>query len=293
MVFKLKGVYVLAISPMKKSDKTLDFKALERNLNHFIDAGVNGIVVGGTYAEYPSMNYEERVELFSNAKEIINKRVPLICCTASSNPAEALKLSKKAKELGVDGVMVTAPYVSEVRQDDIIRFFEYLSSNVDIPIFIYNSASIGISLSPQTIEKLAKIKNVKGVKHGSTNIRELIEVNTLVGKEIAILPASDSIALGGLGIGLPGFTSTNANFMIEEFVKFYNEFTAGDLVAAQKRFYNWQPIWDLAKKFGQPAMVKAAMEIVGLDSGPVRLPFKTLGLDDKKEIEQVIKKTMG
>lgn len=286
---KLKGLFVLAITPMTENFE-IDLSALNRNINHFIEKGAHGIVVGGTYAEYPSMTIEERKKLFSAAVEAVAGRVPIICCTAASGTDEAIYLSKAAKEAGADGVMVTAPYVSEVRSDDIIYHFQQLNDAVDIPIFIYNSASIGVDLSPEDIHELAKIPNVVGVKHGSTDMRTLTKTMSYTGDSIAVLCASDSIILGALTLGLPGCTSTNANFMISEFVDLYQEIEKGELKAAQDRFYRLQPVWDLANKYGQPAMVKAAMDIVGLPSGPVRAPFQTLSSEAREDIEKTLKK---
>ncbi|MFT8708507.1 MAG: dihydrodipicolinate synthase family protein [Sporolactobacillus sp.] len=286
---RLKGVFVLAITPMKENG-AIHFSALTRNINHFIDRGADGIVVGGTYAEYPSMTFEERKELFFVAAKTVKERVPLICCTAASGTSEAIELTKLAKEAGADGVMVTAPYVAEVEPDDIFYHFKQLNDAVDLPIFIYNSASIGITLSPELISRLADLPNVVGVKHGSTDMRELIRTQMLAGDRIAVMAASDSIMLGALALGLPGCTSTNANFMVDEFIALKNELNAGKLLEAQKRFYRWQPVWELAHKYGQPAMVKAALDIVGLPSGPVRAPFRSLDQTARQEIQDTLRK---
>lgn len=285
----LKGVFVLAITPMKENFE-LDMEALDRNINFLINQGAHGIIVGGTYAEYPSMTIEERKQLFSGSVKAVDGRVPIICCTAASGTNETIELTKAAKEAGACGVMVTPPYVAEVESKDIIYHFQCLNDAVDIPIFIYNSASIGIELSPEDIRELAHIPNVIGVKHGSTDMRQLIKTMNYTSDNISVLCASDSIMLGALSLGLPGCTSTNANFMISEFVKLYEEVEKGDLKAAQNRFYRIQPVWELAQKYGQPAMVKAAMDVVGLPSGPVRAPFKELDKDAKDDIEQTLKK---
>ncbi|MFX3617376.1 MAG: dihydrodipicolinate synthase family protein [Sporolactobacillus sp.] len=286
---KLRGVFVLAITPMTEN-KELDLVSLKRNIDHFIQAGADGIVVGGTYAEYPSMSFLERKSLFRAAVGAVQGRVPLICCTAASGTHEAIELTKIAEQAGADGVMVTAPYVAEVEPKDIYYHFKKLNDAVSLPIFIYNSASIGVQLSPELISELADLPNVVGVKHGSTNMRELIRTQMLAGDRISVMAASDSIMLGALTLGLPGCTSTNANFMIEEFVALKQEINKGELKKAQKRFYRWQPIWELAHKYGQPAMVKAALDLTGLPSGPVRAPFQSLDKEARLDIQKTLKK---
>lgn len=286
----LKGIYVLAITPMKENFE-LDMDALRRNIDHFIAAGVNGIVVGGTYAEYPSMSLAEREVLFTIAVDAVAGRVPIICCTAASGTAEAIELTKLAKKLGADGVMVTPPYVSEVRPRDMLYHFEQLDAAVDIPILIYNSTSIGVHLTPRDIAELAGLKNVLGVKQGATDLHALVRTQAYAGNDISVMCASDGIILGALAIGYPGCTSTNANFMASEFVALYREVQNGELQKAQERFYRWQPMRDMAVKYGQPAMVKAGMELAGLPSGPVRAPFRALDDKAKAEIKEALVKS--
>ena len=286
----LQGIYVLAITPMQENF-ALDMDALRRNIDHFIAAGVHGIVVGGTYAEYPSMSMEERKLLFTTAIDAVAKRVPIICCTAASGTAEAIMLTKFAEKAGADGVMVTPPYVSEVRSQDMIYHFQQLDAAVNIPILIYNSSSIGVHLTPQDIQKVAKFKNVVGVKQGATEMHALVRTKAYAGEDISVMCASDGIILGALAIGYPGCTSTNANYMAGELVALYNEVQNGELKKAQERFYRWQPMRDMATKYGQPAMVKAGMEIMGLPSGPVRAPFKTLDPAAKAEIKTALQQS--
>ncbi|WP_379388207.1 dihydrodipicolinate synthase family protein [Paenibacillus septentrionalis] len=286
---QLKGIYVLAITPFTEDGSAIDEAALARNINHYIEAGAHGVVVGGTYAEYPSMTVEERKTLFRYAVKAVAGRVPLLCCTAASGTEEAIMLTKAAKEYGASGVMVTPPYVSEVRPADIAYHFQLLNDAVDFPIFIYNSASIGVHLSPEEIKGLADLSNVAGVKQGATDLHALVRTQAYSGEKIAVMCGSDGLALGAIASGLAGCTSTNANFMTSEFVSLYEEVKAGRNEEAIRRYYSWQPIRELAKKYGQPAMVKAALEVVGLPSGPVRAPFRSLDETAKAEIRQTLK----
>ncbi|GIP17671.1 dihydrodipicolinate synthase family protein [Paenibacillus montaniterrae] len=286
---QLKGIYVLAITPFTADGSAIDEAALARNIDHYIAAGAHGIVVGGTYAEYPSMTAEERKALFRYAAQAVAGRVPLLCCTAASGTAEAIMLTEAAKEYGASGVMVTPPYVSEVRPTDIAYHFQLLNDAVDFPIFIYNSASIGVHLTPEEIKGLAELSNVAGVKQGATDLHALVRTQAYAGDKIAVMCGSDGLALGAIASGLAGCTSTNANFMASEFVALYEDIKAGRQEEAIERYYSWQPIRELAKKYGQPAMVKAALDIVGLPSGPVRAPFRSLDDAAREEIRQVLK----
>jgi len=285
---RTRGIYVLAVTPMH-ADFSLDSASLRRNIDHFIGAGAHGIVVGGTYAEYPSLSQTERRDLFVAAADAVAGRVPLVCCTAASGTAEAVALSQAAKRAGADMVMVTSPYVSEVEPKDIQYHFEVLCDAVDIPVMIYNSTSIGVHLSPEQIGELATLKGVAAVKQGGTDIHAQVRTVALAGDKIAVLCGSDGTILGAMAVGMPGCTSTVANFMAAEYVALYGEIQAGEWEKARSRFYRWQPVRNFCRKHGQPASTKAALELVGLPSGPVRPPFRSLGDAAKQELRSVLR----
>lgn len=191
------------------------------------------------------MTSDERKQLFTAAADAVAGRVPLLCCTAASGTDEASELAHAAKLAGADGVMVTPPYVSEVRPQDILHHFQLLNESAELPILIYNSASIGVHLSPEEIAELAKLDNVAGVKQGATDLHSLVRTVAYAGKDISVMCGSDGLILGGLASGLPGCTSTNANFMTSEFVALYNEFQQGENaralggITAGSRFAIW------------------------------------------------------
>ena len=284
---RIRGIYVLAVTPMN-ADLSVDAASLRRNIDHFIGAGAHGIVVGGTYAEYPSLTESERRELFATAAGAVAGRVPLVCCTAASGTAEAVALSQAAKRAGADMVMVTSPYVSEVEPKDIRYHFEILCDAVDIPVMIYNSTSIGVHLSPEQIGELATLKGVAAVKQGGTDIHAQVRTMALAGDKIAVLCGADGTILGAMAVGMPGCSSTVANFMAAEYVALYGEIQAGEWDKARSRFYRWQPVRNFCRKHGQPASTKAALELVGLPSGPVRPPFRSLGDAAKQELRGVL-----
>jgi len=280
---KMRGIYVLALTPMH-ADFSMDKSALRRNIDHFITSGAHGIVVGGTYAEYPSMTDAERRELFAAAADAVAGRVPLVCCTAASGTGEAISLSKAAKSAGADCVMVTPPYVSEVSEADMQYHFEQLNEAVDIPIMVYNSTSIGVHLSPDQIGKLTQLSNVVSIKQGGTDLHAQVRTMARTNGQISVLCGSDGVVLGALALGMSGCTSTVSNFMVAEYVALYNEVQANEWGKARERFFRWQPVRDASRRHGQPAAAKACLELVGLPSGPVRAPFRTLDSAAKQDL---------
>ena len=286
---RLQGVHVLAITPMA-SDRSIDFEGLEANLEHFLARGADGVIVGGTYAEFPSLRREERIELFHAAARAVVGRVPLICCTASSSTLEAIELGQEAAAAGADGVMVTPPYVSEVRPSDVLHHFREVARNSGLPILAYNSQSIGVGLSPEEIIDLAEIDGIVGVKQGALDPRSQVTTVARAGDRLRIMCGSDGAILSALAHGMAGVTTTLANFMIDEVLSVHRDAMAGDWDRARRTFYGWQELRDFAFTRGQPVVTKAAMDLIGLAAGPPRPPFRSLDRADVHTLRDVLKK---
>lgn len=286
---RLKGIFALHVTPFDRRGR-IDHSALTANIQRTLDEGVHGIVVGGTYAEYPSLTSVERVHLFRTAVTAAAGRVPVVCCTASSSTAEAIELTQKAAEVGADVAMITPPYVHEVRAADVERHFATINDSVDFPVMVYRSTSVGVGIDPELMGRLSTLSNVVAVKQGATELHEQVRSLAAVGDNAAMLCGSDGVALASLALGYPGCSSTLSNFMATEYVALYHEVEAGQLAAARKRFFRWQPVRDVMREIGQPSGVKAAMELVGYSAGVPRLPFGELSSSSRNRIREALEK---
>jgi len=284
---KLKGIFVLHVTPFSKSG-AIDHPALTANIQRTLDEGAHGIVVGGTYAEYPSLSRNERVELFHTAATAAAGRRPVICCTAASGTPEAIELTIEASESGADAVMVTPPYVHEVRNSDIERHFVAISETVECPIMVYRSTSIGVGIGPELLGTLAKLNNVVAVKQGATDLHEQVRSLAAVGTNAALFCGSDGVALPSLALGFAGCSSTLSNFMAAEYVALYRDVESGNLASARERFFRWQPLRDAMREVGQPSGVKAAMELLGYPAGSPRLPFGELPSGTREIVKEAL-----
>ncbi|MBW4081996.1 dihydrodipicolinate synthase family protein [Paenibacillus sp. S150] len=272
---KWQGIFVLAITPFQP-DGTLDLTGLAENIETFLAEGAHGVIVGGTYAEYPSMSRQERLSLFAAAGEAVAGRVPFVCCTAASGTREAVELSREARTAGADGVMVTPPYVAEVRQADVLAHFRQVAEEADVPVMIYNSTSIGLNLTPEQLVEVAALPGVVSVKQANTDLHAQVRTRALCSDEFSLFCGSDGVALGSLALGFDGITSTLANVLTKDYVHLYRLVGEGRLDPARQLFYSWQPLRDFFRKHGQPAGIKLAMAHAGRKAGPVRAPFRPL-----------------
>jgi 4-hydroxy-tetrahydrodipicolinate synthase len=278
---RVKGLFNITVTPFS-SNGAIDFQALSEGIERVLSIGYDGLLIGGTYGEFSTMNTEERVSVFQAVMDQVNNRVPVLLCTAHSDSRVIFDLTKLAGELG--GLpMVTAPYVSEVNDDHIYDFFQRTSKLSPTGIMIYNAPGIGITLSPDLICKLAEIDGMVALKQGDLNPTSVDILSGRLHGKIRILAASDLALLGPLAVGFDGVSSTNSCALPELIHAIYHAIASGDAQESGRLQRLWYPLRELARAYGQPQTTKTIMNLRGWTGGHVRLPL--LDLNDAQTAE--------
>jgi dihydrodipicolinate synthase/N-acetylneuraminate lyase len=271
---KLRGLFNITVTPFR-ADGAFDYAGLARNIERVIGLGFDGILIGGTYGEFPAMSTEERADLFRKVMGIVGRRVPVMLCTASSDVRVVRELTALAGDLG--GLpMVTPPFVSEVTDAQIVAFFRDMVPLSRTGVLVYNAPGIGITLSPPVLEQLADIKGVVGVKQGDLSPTAIDQIANRIGGRIRLFCASDLAFLGPMMCGFDGTSSTNSCALPELILAAYRALESGDAATARDLHRLWYPLRALAREFGQPQSTKAAMNLRGFDGGSVRPPLRDL-----------------
>jgi 4-hydroxy-tetrahydrodipicolinate synthase len=284
---RLRGLFNITVTPFK-ADGMFDYAGLARSIERVIGLGYDGILIGGTYGEFPAMSAEERAGLFQRVMGIVGDRVPVMLCSADSDVRVVRDLTTLAGELG--GLpMVTPPFVSEVTDAQIVAFFRDMAPLSRTGVLVYNAPGIGITLSPSTLEQLADIPGVVGVKQGDLAPTAIDQIANRVGGRIRLFCASDLAFLGPMMCGFDGISSTNSCALPELILAAYRALEAGDAVAARDLHRLWYPFRALAREFGQPQTTKAAMNLRGFDGGSVRRPLRDLEATSIKHIARVLR----
>ena len=283
---RVKGLFNITVTPFKR-DGAIDKAAMSQTIARVIGLGYDGLLIGGTYGEFPSMSVEERADLFRFVVDQVGDRVPLLLCTAHSDVRVVRDLTRLASELG--GLpMVTAPYVSEVEEDHIEAFFRDIAPQSRTGIMIYNAPGIGITLSPGLIERLAEIEGIVALKQGDVTPGVVDRLASTVVGRIRVLAASDLVFPGTIVAGFDGFSSTNSCALPEIIVETYKRLMAGDARSAGALHRSWYPLRALCRRFGQPQTTKAAMTARGWIGGHVRSPLKDVTEKQAAQIAGVI-----
>jgi 4-hydroxy-tetrahydrodipicolinate synthase len=283
---RLHGLFNIAVTPFQR-DGAFDHAGLARSIERVIGLGFDGVLIGGTYGEFPAMTPEERAELFRRAMDIVGDRAPVMLCSAASNVRLARELTKLAGELG--GLpMVTAPFVSEVTDGQIEAFFREMAPLSKTGVLVYNAPGIGVTLSPRLLERIADIDGVVGVKQGDLAPTAIDEIGNRLKGRLRLFCASDLAFLGPMALGFDGVSSTNSSALPELILKAYRAIESGDAATARDLHRLWFPLRELARRFGQPQTTKATMNLRGFDGGSVRPPLIDLGEAEVAAIAEVM-----
>ena len=285
---RLKGIFNITVTPFTASGD-IDKAGIARSIERVIGLGYDGILIGGTYGEFPAMSPEERADLFRHVMGVAGDRVPVMLCSAGSDARTVRDLTKLAGDLG--GLpMVTPPYVSEVTDGQIIAFFEEMAPLSKTGILVYNAPGIGITLSPEVLERLADVPGAVGVKQGDLSPAAIDRIANRLGGRIRLFCASDLAFLGPMMAGFDGISSTNSCALPELILDCFRALERGDAAIARDLHRLWYDFRALARKHGQPQTTKAAMNLRGFDGGSVRPPLLNVSEAARAEIAAVLDK---
>ncbi len=268
---RLHGIFNITVTPFT-AQGAIDFAGLTANIERVIGLGYDGILIGGTYGEFPALNPEERASIFRHVMQVVGDRVPVMLCSAGSDARVVRDLTALAGDLG--GLpMVTPPFVSEVTDAQIVSFFREMAPLSRTGILVYNAPGIGITLPPALLEQLADIPEVVGIKQGDLNPTVIDQIAGRLSGRLRLFCASDLAFLGPMMCGFDGISTTNSGALPELILASFRALELGDAIAARELHRLWYGFRVLARRHGQPQLVKAAMNLRGFNGGHVRSPL--------------------
>lgn len=283
-----KGSGVAIVTPF--NEKGIDFPKLEELLEWHISEGTDAIIICGTTGESATMTDEEQKEAIRFTVEKVNRRIPVIAGTGSNNTQHSIELSKYAEEAGADGLLIVTPYYNKTTQEGLIKHYEAIANEVNIPIIVYNvPGRTGLNVLPQTIFELSKHPNIKGVKEASGNIAQVAEIARLVPENFYIYSGNDDMVVPLLSLGGHGVISVVANILPKDTHNMVQYFLDGDLESAKELQLKMKPLIDALFIEVNPIPIKEAMNILGMKVGDCRLPLISMSEKNKAKLEEEIK----
>jgi 4-hydroxy-tetrahydrodipicolinate synthase len=274
------GVGVAIVTPFR--DGKLDVKRLEEQIDFQISSGVTFLVPVGTTGESPTLSHEEHERVISEVIQAARGRCKVMAGTGSNCTAEALRLTRWAAKEGADASLQVAPYYNKPTQRGFYEHFKAIASEVGIPHCVYNIPGRSAkNIEPETIAKLADIPNITMVKEATGSLDQCSQI--LNSTNLTVLSGDDSLTLPMMSIGAQGVISVAGNIVPGDLLAMVKAALDGDFVLAAKWHHKLFPLCrDMLSLATNPIPVKAAMMLLGRDTGELRLPMTAL---EPKELD--------
>lgn len=266
--------------------QAIDYSVLERLTNHLIENGSRGFIIGGTTGETPTLNHDEKLELYSRFANIVKGRVPVIAGTGSNNTQATIKFTNEVSKIqGIDCALVVVPYYNKPDQDGMIAHFETVAANTNIPLLIYNiPGRTGVTMEKETVVQLSKNKSIIGVKQ-CTSLEDLeYIVDHTQNSNFAVYSGEDVQALPARLIGGNGIISVASHIYGPQMRQMYDALESGDIKTAG-RIQRWlTPRMESLFMYPSPTPVKAVLNAQGFQVGGVRLPLVALNQEKRQNL---------
>ena len=205
-----RGSMVALVTPMR-ADGALDFEALARLVEFHIESGTDAIIAVGTTGESATLDFEEHITVVRKVVELVSNRIPVIAGTGANSTTEALHLTRRAMEAGADACLLVTPYYNKPTQEGLYRHYKLIADGVAIPQILYNvPGRTACDLKPETVERLADIPNIIGIKEAST-LERVLELTRRCGDRLDVYSGDDGIAAEAILGGARGVISVTAN----------------------------------------------------------------------------------
>jgi len=283
----MEGILTALITPFKNNK--IDWPAFESMVQNQIEADISGLIISGTTGEAPTLSKEEKIDLFKCAVDIGKGKTAIIAGSGSNNTADSISFSEKVAALGVDGVLLVAPYYNKPSQEGMFQHFSAIAKAIDpLAVVLYNVPSRTSSdLLPETIARLAKHKNITHVKE-ATGLMERVTEIVKQAPRLVVLSGDDKTFFHGLRFGMKGIISVASNLVPKPMIELYNSFIAGDVDKAESINHKLEPLYQFLFCETNPVPAKAAAAHLGWISEEIRLPLVPLSLKNRDHLKEVM-----
>ncbi|MBE3596070.1 MAG: 4-hydroxy-tetrahydrodipicolinate synthase [Hydrogenibacillus sp.] len=288
------GRLITAMVTPFKPDLSIDWAAVDRLVDHLIAHGSEGIVVAGTTGESPTLSHEEKLALFERVKARANGRAQVIAGTGTNDTATTIALTKEAEAIGVDGVMLVVPYYNRPSQRGLFEHFRAVAKETRLPIMLYNIPSrTGQNMTAETVIALSEIENIAAVKEASGDLVQMATIIERTRPDFQVLSGDDKMLLPLLAVGGDGVVSVAGHIVGDALKELMDAFSSGDHARAAAIHRRYLPLFEELFFTASPAPVKAALAMLGVPVGGLRLPLVPLDDQEQAHLKRILVSVLG
>lgn len=287
-IFKGSGVAI--VTPMK-DNLEVNYDKLEELVEFHIDNGTDAIIICGTTGESATLAMEEHRNTIKSCVEFVKGRVPVVAGTGSNNTKTAIRHAKEAEEDGADAALIVTPYYNKATQAGLINHYSMIADETKLPIILYNVPSrTGTNIAPETVAELFKTKsNIVGLKEATGNMAQASKTMALCDGKLELYSGEDGLVVPLMSIGAIGVISVIANIAPKKTHDMVIDYLEGRCDDALKTQFEALPLVDALFSEVNPIPVKKALNLMGMEVGPLRPPLCEMSPDKAKVLEQAMK----
>lgn len=288
------GSAVALITPFNK-DKSINYEKMDELIEMHCGNGTAAIVVCGTTGEAATLSETEQLSCIQFAVERVKGRVPVIAGTGLNCTRAAVERSKRAEQCGADGLLIVTPYYNKCTQEGLVNHYKFIAKEMKIPLILYSVASrTGVNIEPETVAILYKeIENVIAIKEASGNISQVAKIMNLTDGKMTVYSGNDDQTVPVLSLGGKGVISVLANIVPRYTQEMCQKFFRGDLSGSRQMQVKAMPLIESLFSEVNPIPVKKAMQLIGMDSGELRLPLTEMSQDKAEKLLKIWKRFEG
>ncbi len=282
------GLTVAIITPFR--DGQVDIEALQRQVEFQVEAGTTCVCPVGTTGECPTLSHPEHERVISAVVEAAAGRIKVMAGTGSNSTEEALRLTRWAAKAGADAALIVAPYYNKPTQEGFFQHFRVLAQAVDIPICVYNiPGRTGKNIEPDTIVRMAELPNITMVKEATGSLDQASQI--IGATDLTVLSGDDSLTLPLMSIGGRGVVSVVGNIVPKDVIALVQSFESDDVAGARRWHHKLFPLCrDMLGLSTNPIPIKAAMQMLGRDTGDLRMPLVRLSPAEEAKLRATLVK---
>jgi 4-hydroxy-tetrahydrodipicolinate synthase len=286
------GVYP-AVTTKFTANGAIDPDAFTKGIRAQTEAGVHGIIIGGSLGESSTLTHDDRIELLHLAQSV-TKEVPILLNIAEGATSSAIRLARLAQDQGADGLMVLPPMMYKPTDDETVEYFSAIAQSTDLPIIVYNNpVDYKVEVTILMLEGLLVHDTIQSIKESTRDVSNVTRLRTAFGERIKILCGVDTIAMEELLMGADGWVAGLVNAFPAETVAIYNLTKAGKIEEARK-IYSWfMPLLELDIHPQLVQNIKLAEMMTGLGTEHVRAPRKPLEGVEREKVMKTIKQALN
>ncbi|MBN1798832.1 MAG: 4-hydroxy-tetrahydrodipicolinate synthase [Spirochaetales bacterium] len=283
-----KGVFTALVTPFTENGD-LDEKALRDLVDFQIENKVHGLVPMGTTGESPTVSHEEQNKIIDIVIDQAKNRVPVIAGAGSNSTAEAIRLTKHAKQAGAAATLQVAPYYNKPTQEGFYRHFLAIADTVDLPLIVYNiPGRSGKNIENSTTLKLAQHKNIVGVKEASGDMSQIMDLLIHKPDDFCVLSGDDNLVFSIMALGGHGVVSVASNLIPQKMSAFVELALQGNWAEARKAHFELLPLFKAIFIETNPIPIKAALALKGMLQENYRLPMCPMDPGNKEKLKTVL-----